>query len=331
MSSHAKKRGLTLASLKSLKHLSRKTIFALIISAIVVAIVVCAGIASSGLYSSNKPAVSAQSTGSKFSATQPPAAASRGTTRQALNNTSYVMVKINGESRPVFGDNFTTVKSVLEQGGITLSSTDTVTPSLSSTVGESTVITISSQDLSVTTTEQPLEFNTIKKQTSSLRKGQTKIETKGKNGVIETTNIVTTSNGKVVDTNPISSWVKTAPVNQVELVGTASTPVNYGTTAPVGQSQAIAHQQVLAHGWNEGQFTCLVQLWQRESGWRTNAGNASGAYGIPQSLPGSKMASAGADWRTNPATQIKWGLGYISGRYGNPCNAWAHSNSYGWY
>jgi hypothetical protein len=70
----------------------------------------------------------------------------------------------------------------------------------------------------------------------------------------------------------------------------------------------------------------------RESGWRVDANNASSsAYGIPQALPGSKMSSAGADWATNPATQIRWGLGYIEDRYGSPCGAWGHSQSYGWY
>ena len=63
-----------------------------------------------------------------------------------------------------------------------------------------------------------------------------------------------------------------------------------------------------------------------------NAYNASsGAYGIPQALPGSKMATAGADWETNAATQIEWGLGYVQGRYGTPCGAWAHSQDVGWY
>jgi hypothetical protein len=70
----------------------------------------------------------------------------------------------------------------------------------------------------------------------------------------------------------------------------------------------------------------------KESGWNHTAMNpSSGAYGIPQSLPGTKMATAGADWQTNPATQISWGLGYISGRYGSPCNAWAHSQAVNWY
>jgi hypothetical protein len=78
-------------------------------------------------------------------------------------------------------------------------------------------------------------------------------------------------------------------------------------------------------------FGCLLDIWNRESGWEYDAENASGAYGIPQALPGSKMASAGADWETDPATQIRWGLGYIKDVYGNPCNAWAFEESNGYY
>jgi hypothetical protein len=86
------------------------------------------------------------------------------------------------------------------------------------------------------------------------------------------------------------------------------------------------------YGWGDDQFGCLVALWDRESGWNSQAYNSSsGAYGIPQALPGSKMATAGADWQTNAATQISWGLGYIAGRYGTPCGAWNHSESVGWY
>ena len=72
-------------------------------------------------------------------------------------------------------------------------------------------------------------------------------------------------------------------------------------------------------------------MWSRESGWRVNAANPSGAYGIPQALPGSKMASAGPNWQTNAHTQIKWGLGYIASRYNSPCEAWAIWQSQGWY
>ncbi|WP_255368722.1 hypothetical protein [Agromyces sp. CF514] len=86
------------------------------------------------------------------------------------------------------------------------------------------------------------------------------------------------------------------------------------------------------YGWGDDQFQCLDSLWAKESGWSYTAYNgSSGATGIPQSLPGSKMATAGADWETNAATQIKWGLGYIAGSYGSPCSAWSHSQSVNWY
>lgn len=103
-------------------------------------------------------------------------------------------------------------------------------------------------------------------------------------------------------------------------------------TAFSGSPQAYASSLLPSYGWDQSQMGCLVSLWNRESGWNASAMNASsGAYGIPQSLPGSKMASAGADWRTNPATQIRWGLGYIKSTYGSPCGAWGHSQATGWY
>lgn len=97
-----------------------------------------------------------------------------------------------------------------------------------------------------------------------------------------------------------------------------------------GSPRAIARAMLAERGWSS-QWGCLDSLWQRESGWRVTASNPSGAYGIPQALPGRKMASAGADWRTNPATQIRWGLGYIASAYGSPCGAWRQSQDRGWY
>ena len=104
-----------------------------------------------------------------------------------------------------------------------------------------------------------------------------------------------------------------------------------GRGDPAG-AQAIAFDLSTSRGWGEGEFRCLIALWSRESGWNSSAQNpSSGAYGIPQALPASKMASAGADWATNPVTQIRWGLGYIDARYGSPCGAWGHSELKGWY
>ncbi len=95
----------------------------------------------------------------------------------------------------------------------------------------------------------------------------------------------------------------------------------------------IARQMMANHyGWGEDQFSCYDAIIMRESRWNPYADNPrSSAYGIPQALPGRKMASAGADWRTNPATQIKWGLGYVKQRYGTPCGAWGFKRSHGWY
>ncbi|MFB7475333.1 transglycosylase SLT domain-containing protein [Kitasatospora sp. NPDC056184] len=95
-----------------------------------------------------------------------------------------------------------------------------------------------------------------------------------------------------------------------------------------GSVQELA-QQIVG---NDAQFQCFSQIVKRESGWNYTATNkSSGAYGLVQALPGSKMASAGADWRTNPATQIKWGLNYMNSRYGSPCGAWSFWQSHHWY
>jgi len=99
-----------------------------------------------------------------------------------------------------------------------------------------------------------------------------------------------------------------------------------------GTPQQIARAMLSSFGWPSSEFSCLNSLWQRESGWNPYAANpSSGAYGIPQALPGSKMASAGPDWQTSAATQIRWGLGYIQATYGSPCGALGHESSYGWY
>ena len=110
-----------------------------------------------------------------------------------------------------------------------------------------------------------------------------------------------------------------------------SSPAPPASVQPSGTYQDYAAGLLGSYGWDGGQMGCLVPLWNQESGWNPLAANASGAYGIPQALPGSKMASAGSDWLTNGDTQIRWGLGYIKSDYGTPCNAWGHEQSYGWY
>jgi hypothetical protein len=122
------------------------------------------------------------------------------------------------------------------------------------------------------------------------------------------------------------------PVKVSKLSATSGPATSGSVDISDGDPRGIAKVLMGQFGFGPDQFGCLDSLWTRESGWNPSADNpSSSAYGIPQALPGSKMASAGADWATNPATQIKWGLGYIQDRYGSPCGAWAHSESAGFY
>ncbi|MBC7639333.1 MAG: hypothetical protein H7231_06080 [Rhodoferax sp.] len=100
----------------------------------------------------------------------------------------------------------------------------------------------------------------------------------------------------------------------------------------VRDPQSAARVLAARRGWGQTQFSCLDLLWSKESQWQTSADNpTSSAYGIPQALPGVRMATSGKDWRTNPLTQIRWGLQYIESAYGTPCAAWAHSRATNWY
>ncbi|MGW7380046.1 aggregation-promoting factor C-terminal-like domain-containing protein [Streptomyces sp. NPDC054794] len=107
----------------------------------------------------------------------------------------------------------------------------------------------------------------------------------------------------------------------------AAAPAQAATTS-TSSAQAIAHKMIP----DAAQYTAFSKIVEHESGWNTSATNSSsGAYGLVQALPGSKMASAGSDWKTNPATQIKWGLDYMNSRYGSPADAWNFWQANGWY
>ncbi|MEW2085943.1 transglycosylase SLT domain-containing protein [Streptomyces sp. NPDC005283] len=130
---------------------------------------------------------------------------------------------------------------------------------------------------------------------------------------------------------------KSALVGSALVLGTAGMALgmNPGTAAAAptsengsGSPKAIAQKMIA----DDAQFQCFSKIVEHESGWNVNASNpSSGAYGLVQALPGGKMSSAGADWKTNPATQIKWGLDYMKSRYGSPCGAWSSWQAQGWY
>jgi hypothetical protein len=132
-----------------------------------------------------------------------------------------------------------------------------------------------------------------------------------------------------------------APVVKPTTPTRAATPRKTVTTKPAVPSagcsayhgvQLTACNLLPSFGFSTSEMSALVPMWNNESGWDYTAYNSgSGAFGIPQALPGSKMASAGSDWQTNPATQIRWGLGYIRSMYGSPSAAWSFWQANGWY
>lgn len=304
-----------------------------------VGLIATAGVISRDFYQSSTATPSITPT--SFSATD--GAASRSASRGALKSTTYVTVKVNGKSRVVLGEkaNMTTVKDVLETGDITLDPDDAVSPSLKSKVTEATVVTINRADADVETNDTEIAFNEVRKETSSLPKGQEKVETEGQKGIMETTSLIKRAGDKVISSNVFASWVKKAPVDKVILMGTGSTEspstsssssADLGTTVPAGEVQSWAHQYLLDNGYSEADFTAANYIINHESGWSPTATNpTSGAYGLGQAYPGSKMASFGADWQTNYKTQFKWFISYCEQRYGGivaAYNYWIAHNNY---
>jgi uncharacterized protein YabE (DUF348 family) len=259
-----------------------------------------------------------------------------------LRTPKSVTVVADGVARPVLTTG-TFASDAVTAAGVTFTADDLWSVPASTALSTGMTVTLRRVTYADVAESAEIPFDTAQSEDVTLTNGKTVIDTRGTVGEKSVTYRVTYIDGLEAVREPLAESVSTAPVTQVQRIGTkpvvtVAVPATPATpsapAAPVpssGSAQDIAHAMVLAQGWGEGEFSCLVSLWNRESGWRVNAYNPSGAYGIPQALPGSKMASAGADWQTNPATQITWGLGYIEGRYGTPCGAWGHSQSSGWY
>jgi len=237
-----------------------------------------------------------------------------------------VHVTADGKTKPVHA--FGTVAEALQALGLTWDEDDIITPDPGAALKDGLEISLVRVDVKTITREKPIPYTTQNSDDPNSPRGLVTVITAGSKGVMRQTVDQILHDGKVTQETVTAETVVRKPVTEVTKTGTKAPTV---TVSP-GSAQEIAYAQVIARGWDDAQFQCLNELWKRESGWRVNASNPySGAYGIPQALPGSKMASAGDDWRTNPATQIKWGLGYIKSRYGTPCGAWSHFQGSGWY
>lgn len=185
---------------------------------------------------------------------------------------------------------------------------------------------------------QSIPFETVTKNVANgASETKDQVLQEGKEGKKEVTYRVKYQNDVEIERTEISSVVLEEPVNKIVQVRAKQTTSRSSSSrtyisGSVAEYQAYARARCSAYGWSSADFNCLVALWNKESKWNPNAYNASsGAYGIPQALPASKMATAGTDYRTNYKTQINWGLSYISSRYGSPSAAWSHSKSTGWY
>lgn len=225
----------------------------------------------------------------------------------------------------------TTVAGVLQESGIKLGDHDKVNKKLSAAPKADMVLKVRQVISKPVTKTVNVDPPVKEKKDSTMSVGDKKVIDKGKPGVKEVLTAYVMERGHKVRKVIAATW-KRKPEPKIVKVGTKPAMAAGGGGGPVpsGSPQAIAKQLLEQRGWGD-QFSCLDNLYNKESHWNVHASNPSGAYGIPQALPGSKMASAGPNWQDNPETQIKWGLGYISDRYGTPCGAWAHSESSGWY
>lgn len=294
-------------------------------------------------------------------------AATRSTSRDALTTLPLVAagtpvtVVADGKEKQFTAEGDLDTAAVLAAAGVKASPIDHVlaTPA----EGGAVKVSVVRVQRTINAEKAEVPFETVQEEDPELEEGTTEVRQAGQVGEKTKRTYSETRDGKAIVNVVLGEGVTKEPVKEIVAVGTkpkaeaTPTPAPSAATeteteqsaepetsaapaapaAPTGSysggdPRGIAQSMLASYGWGQGEFGCLDALWERESNWNPYAENPySGAYGIPQSLPGSKMASAGADWMTNPATQISWGLSYIAGRYGSPCAAWAHSESVGWY
>ena len=217
-----------------------------------------------------------------------------------------------------------TVEDMLREKGITLASNDSLSVNRQTAITAGMTVELWRNGKQTVTVEEEVAFPIEKVQDADRPVGFHEVKTPGEKGKRTVSYEVVMRNGVEESRKEIQSVTTKEPKKQVEIVGAKpKVPTNPSENAQLG------HEMMLAYGFGEDQWSCLYNLWMKESGWRVNAANpSSDAYGIPQALPGSKM---GPGWQDDARVQIQWGLGYVKGRYGTPCGAWSSFLAKGWY
>lgn len=214
-----------------------------------------------------------------------------------------------------------TVENFLKEKKIVLGKDDGISIDLKTQISNGLNFRIWRNGKQTLTVEEPTDFQTETIQDANKDSGYKEIKEAGEKGTKSVTYEVEMQNGKEISRKKINETEIKAAKKQVVIVGTK-------TSLPAGSHTDWMSAAGISAS-DQGSANAIIS---QESGWRVNATNrSSGAYGIPQALPGSKMASAGSDWQTNPITQLKWMNSYVVGRYGSWQNAYAHKKSKGWY
>ena len=261
----------------------------------------------------------------------------------------------------------TSIEEILKDNNIILEDNEKVTPGLDENITEAKIITITDKSIQeievakvsesgvqmtidtlldaystitekIEVVEESIPFETITKDVSEGSSStKNKVLQEGEEGIKQVTYKVKYQNDTEIERNKVSEEIIKEPVNKIiqvnsNVISTRSSKTTRAVSGTVAEYQAYAKERCSDYGWSDSDFNCLVSLWNRESGWNPSSYNSnSGAYGIPQALPASKMASAGSDYMTNYKTQINWGLSYIKSRYGTPSSAWSYFQRTGWY
>ena len=219
------------------------------------------------------------------------------------------------------------VADLLKEQNIKIAEGDELSLAQDAKISDGLALSLSSVGREVVVADEEIAFPEEIIKDADKEASFKEVQTPGVKGRKTVTYQIVKRNGQEESKTVQSEVVISEPTKQVVIIGSKS-PVPAAPSNPAG-NVALGQQLAASRGWGDGdQWSCLYNLWQRESGWRTEAHNPSGAHGIPQALPGSKM---GAGWENDPAVQINWGLGYIAGRYGTPCNAYNIQRSKGWY